>query len=121
MNKVHTGFDVVQNIISGKWKNIILYQLGYGNKRTKDLLKICEGVSHKVLNEQLKQLQAGGLIKRAVYADEVPIRVEYSLTEYGRSFLSLLKEMCDTGDEHLKKQGITTYNNKVCEYYNEHT
>lgn len=47
MGKINTGFDVVQNMISGKWKSIILYQLGAGKKRTKDLLQICEGVSHK--------------------------------------------------------------------------
>lgn len=117
MGKINTGFDVVQNMISGKWKSIILYQLGAGKKRTKDLLQICEGVSHKVLNEQLKQLQQDGLIQRTVYAEEVPIKVEYALTDYGRSFLPLLKEMCDTGDQHLQKQGVTTYNNSVCEQY----
>lgn len=116
MNKINTGFDVVQNIISGKWKSIILYQLGYEQKRTKDLLKICEGVSHKVLNEQLKQMQQDGLVNRAVYADEVPIRVEYSITDYGRTLLPLLKEMCDAGDNHLKREGITAGNHKICEH-----
>ncbi len=116
MNKINTGFDAVQNIISGKWKSIILYQLGHGKKRTKDLLKICEGVSHKVLNEQLKQLQQDGLINRAVYAEEVPIRVEYTLTDYGRTFLPLLKELCDAGDKHLERKGVTAGNKKVCEH-----
>ncbi|MFD1903109.1 winged helix-turn-helix transcriptional regulator [Paenibacillus rhizoplanae] len=98
-------------------KSIILYQLGYEQKaHKKTYSKICEGVSHKVLNEQLKQMQQDGLVNRAVYADEVPIRVEYSISDYGRTLLPLLKEMCDAGDNHLKREGITAGNNTICEH-----
>lgn len=115
MSEIKTGFDVIQNIISGKWKSIILYHLGYENKRTKDLLQICEGVSHKVLNEQLKQLQMDGLINRTVFPEVIPIKVEYSLTSYGRSFLPLLKDMCDRGDIHFQKLHHQSIQHKVCQ------
>lgn len=115
MNEVKSGFDVVQNILMGKWKNLILYHLGNENKRTKDLLEICEGVSHKVLNEQLKQLQSDGLINRTVYPEVIPIKVEYSLTEYGQTFLPLLKDICDRGDYHLQKKENISVTHKLCQ------
>lgn len=105
MKKINSAFDITQSILSGKWKAIILYHLEQDNKRTKDLLKICNGISHKVLSEQLSQLTEDGLIIRTVYTNKKLIMVEYSLTAYGISFIPLIKEMCRVGEEHIKIKG----------------
>lgn len=115
MSNIKSGFDVIQQLVSGKWKSLILYHLGDSNKRTKELLEICEGVSHKVLAEQLKQLQQDGLLTRTVYAEEVPIKVEYGLTDYGRSFLPLLADICAFGDSHLEQQRGGPVSHKLCQ------
>lgn len=105
MKQINSAFDVTQSIISEKWKSIILYYLRSEKRRTRDLLKICKGVSHKVLNEQLNQLVEDGLITRAVDTNGSLIKVEYSLTTYGMSFIPLIKEMCYMGEEHSKIKG----------------
>lgn len=80
------GFEMIR----GKWKAVILCHLNDGAKRFLELQRITCGVSQKVLNESLKQLEDDGLIKKHVYA-EMPPRVEYSLTEKGSELVPALK------------------------------
>ena len=103
MEKSQEGFFILQNIIKGKWKSPLLQYLNAGNKRPKDLLQLCAGISTKVLNEQLKQLTQDGLITRLVYPNEIPIKVEYALTLYGQEFIPLLEQLCEFGVSHGKK------------------
>ena len=94
------------NLVGGKYKCLILYHLNGGAKRTRDLLLLLEGISSKVLTEQLRQLEEDGLIERTVYA-EVPPRVEYTLSAEGQTFLPVLQLMCDWGWEYdSRHQGI---------------
>ena len=94
------------NLVGGKYKCLILYHLSGGAKRTRDLLLLLEGISSKVLTEQLRQLEEDGLIERTVYA-EVPPRVEYTLSAEGQTFLPVLQLMCDWGWEYdSRHQGI---------------
>jgi len=94
------------NLVGGKYKCLILYHLSSGAKRTHDLLLLLEGISSKVLTEQLRQLEEDGLIERTVYA-EVPPRVEYTLSAEGQTFLPVLQLMCDWGWEYdSRHQGI---------------
>ena len=90
---------MAMNLVGGKYKCLILYHLNGGAKRTRDLLLLLEGISSKVLTEQLRQLEEDGLIERTVYA-EVPPRVEYTLSAEGQTFLPVLQLMCDWGWEY---------------------
>ena len=97
---------MAMNLVGGKYKCLILYHLSGGAKRTRDLLLLLEGISSKVLTEQLRQLEEDKLIERTVYA-EVPPRVEYTLSTEGQTFLPALQLMCDWGCEYdSRHQGI---------------
>lgn len=80
------GFEVIR----GKWKAVILCHLSEGPKRFLELQRITSGVSQKVLNESLKQLEDDELISKKIYA-EVPPKVEYSLTKKGEELTPALK------------------------------
>ncbi len=105
MKKI-SAIEMAMNLVGGKYKCLILYHLSGGAKRTRDLLLLLEGISSKVLTEQLRQLEEDGLIERTVYA-EVPPRVEYTLSAEGQTFLPVLQLMCDWGWEYVSRhQGI---------------
>ena len=84
--------ETTLTLISDKWKVLILRDLLQGTKRFGELKKSIGGVSQKVLTAQLRAMEASGLVHREVYA-EVPPRVEYSLTELGRSLQPILDSM----------------------------
>lgn len=86
-------------LIGDKWKVLILRYLMPGTKRFGELKKSIGSVSQKVLTAQLRAMEESGLIARKVYA-EVPPRVEYSLTEHGKSLKPILDAMQDWGDEY---------------------
>lgn len=84
-------------LIGDKWKVLILRDLLPGTKRFGELKKSIGSVSQKVLTTQLRDMEAKGLVSRKVYA-EVPPRVEYSLTDLGRSLSPILKAMAEWGE-----------------------
>ncbi len=88
----HCPVEVSMNLLSGKWKCLMLWHLHEGTKRYNELERIVPGVSQKMLTQQLKELEKDGLISRTVYP-EVPPRVEYSLTELGQSAFPILEMM----------------------------
>ena len=85
-------------LIGDKWKVLILRDLLPGTKRFGELKKSIGNVSRKVLTAQLRDMESNGLVNRKVYP-EVPPRVEYSLTELGRSLKPILDAMWDWGEE----------------------
>ena len=85
-------------LIGDKWKVLILRDLLPGTKRFSELKKSIGTVSQKVLTAQLRDMERNGLVTRKVYP-EVPPRVEYSLTELGRSLKPILDAMWDWGEE----------------------
>ena len=85
-------------LIGDKWKVLILRDLLPGTKRFGELKKSIGNVSQKVLTAQLRDMERNGLVNRKVYP-EVPPRVEYSLTELGRSLKPILDAMWDWGEE----------------------
>ena len=89
-------------LIGDKWKVLILRDLMPGTKRFGELKKSIGSVSQKVLTAQLRDLEEKGLVSRKVYA-EVPPRVEYSLTELGKSLSPILDAMREWG-EHYQAQ-----------------
>ena len=89
-------------LISDKWKVLILRDLMPGTRRFGELKKSIGTVSQKVLTAQLRDMEAKGLVTRRVYA-EVPPRVEYSLTDLGRSLQPILDAMWSWGEEYKAK------------------
>ena len=94
---VETTFTLIGN----KWKVLILRDLMPGTKRFGELKKSIGSVSQKVLTAQLRDMENNGLLTRAVFP-EVPPRVEYSLTELGKSLKPILDAMWNWGEEYKK-------------------
>jgi len=96
--------EITLHIIGGKWKPLILYFLSEnGTKRFGEIKAFIKKISHKTLINQLKELEENGLVKRVVYAD-VPPKVEYSLTEKGRSVMPVLHAMCEWGANNVDER-----------------
>ena len=93
--------ETTLTLIGDKWKVLILRDLMPGTKRFGELKKSIGGVSQKVLTAQLRDMEENGLVNRKVYA-EVPPRVEYSLTETGKSLKPLLEVMANWGVQYKK-------------------
>jgi DNA-binding HxlR family transcriptional regulator len=94
------GLDATLHLISGKWKPLVLFFLRDGSKRYGELKRVVQGVSDKVLIQQLKDLEADGVLLRTDYR-EVPPRVDYALTPLGRSLADALVPLCTWGAEHM--------------------
>ncbi len=95
-----TGFHYTMSLIQGKYKMFILYALmGYGVVRFNELKKYIETISYKTLSATLKELEADGLVHREEYP-QIPPKVEYSLTDRGRSLIPILDAMCDWGEKN---------------------
>jgi DNA-binding HxlR family transcriptional regulator len=87
-------------LIGGKWKTIILYSLWSGTRRFGEIAVRIPNISRKVLTDQLKELEADGLILREQYK-EIPPRVEYSLTNLGKSLSPVIRELEIWGTENV--------------------
>lgn len=87
--------------IGGKWKGIILYHLE-STKRFNELHKLVPSITQRMLTKQLRELEADGIVQRTVYA-EVPPRVEYDLTDFGRTLQPVLNELEKWGMQYLQK------------------
>lgn len=94
-----SSVKVTLDVIGGKWKPLILFLLKDDVLRFSELLKKIEKVTQKMLTQQLRELERDKLIKRKVYP-EVPPKVEYSITEYGRTLLPIFRSMDKWGRQH---------------------
>ena len=99
-NLEDTGFHYTMSLIQGKYKMLILYTLmGFEVVRFNEMKKYIRGISYKTLSSTLKELEADGLVHREEYP-QIPPKVEYSLTERGKSLIPILDQMCEWGDEN---------------------
>ncbi len=89
--------SVTMGIIGGKWKTVILFYLIESPLRYNELRKKMPGVTERTLSLQLKNLEEDGVIKRKVYTTKPPLKVEYSLTEFGKTLIPVLKSIVDWG------------------------
>ncbi|CAM4093907.1 transcriptional regulator, HxlR family [Pedobacter westerhofensis] len=92
-------------LIGGRWKTIILYILSDHTRRFGEIAARMPTISRKVLTEQLKELEADGLISRTQYK-EIPPRVDYAMTELGNSLTPILNDIADWGKEKVLGQTL---------------
>jgi DNA-binding HxlR family transcriptional regulator len=104
--RLTTGVGTALEVIGGKWKLLILANLVGGTRRYGELKRAIPAASEKVLIQQLRELEADGLIQRVSYP-EVPPRVEYSFTEYGRSICTVIQTLFEWGNQHAASQRTT--------------
>ena len=98
-----TGFNYTMSLIQGKYKMFILYTLmEFGVVRFNEMQKYIGTITFKTLSSTLKQLESDGLVNRKEYP-QIPPKVEYSLTEAGKSLIPILDQMCEWGDQHRKE------------------
>jgi DNA-binding HxlR family transcriptional regulator len=98
--------EIVHDIVKGKWKTIIVFQLRKGNKSFSELEHEIEGVSQKMLLQQLKELREFNLIDK-ISTDGYPLHVEYFLTERGKKLLQAVEIMQEIGIEYMIEHGQT--------------
>lgn len=96
--KYDCPIDFALNLISGKWKYFIIWNLGMGTKRFTELEKLLPGISRKVLIEQLKELELYQIIERKVYP-QIPPKVEYSLTLQGKELFPIFESLYKWGQK----------------------
>jgi DNA-binding HxlR family transcriptional regulator len=96
------GLSVAVKILGGKWKSWILACLREGKKRPSELQKEMSGVSPRVISMQLKELETFGVISKNIYA-EIPLRVEYYITELGQTLYPVMDTMEQWGMKNRKE------------------
>lgn len=92
--------DLAMEIFRGKWKAVIICHLSKGEKRFLELQRITKGISQKVLNEKLKELEEDEIVTKVVYP-EVPPKVEYYLTEKGKGLAVILDDLENWSKSHF--------------------
>lgn len=97
--------ETTLNLIGGKYKALILWHLAKGTLRYSELQKAVSAATPRILTNQLREMENQKLITRTVYP-VVPPKVEYSMTELGRSLMPILTAMRDWGTEYLRNQDI---------------
>jgi DNA-binding HxlR family transcriptional regulator len=96
------GLQAALDIIGGKWKPIVLWQLAPGPRRFGELRRLVTGISEKMLIQQLREMEADGIVSRKDF-HEVPPRVEYALTTFGVSLKEVLTPLCEWGSTHRSR------------------
>ncbi len=103
--------ELVHDIVKGKWKTIIIFQLRNGIRSFSELHHSIAGISQKMLLEQLRELKEFGLVDKHSY-DGFPLKVEYYLTVRGEKMLSAIRIMQDIGIEYMVEHGMTSFLDK---------
>lgn len=96
--------SITMEYIGGKWKMVILYHLKDGVKRYNELRKIMPIVTERTLSLQLKQMEEDGIVKREVHTLKPPLKVEYSLTDFGKTLIPLLELISEWGRNVAKEK-----------------
>ncbi|APZ47476.1 transcriptional regulator [Polaribacter reichenbachii] len=97
--------SLTMGFIGGKWKTVILYHLRKDTLRYNELRKQIPTVTERTLSLQLKTLEEDGLIKRKVYTSKPPLKVEYSLTDFGKTLVPVVQAIADWGVATVQEKG----------------
>ena len=97
--------EMTLDIIGGRWKVLILWQLFQGERRFSELFRALDGITQKMLTQQLRELEKDGIVHRQVYP-QIPPKVEYSLTPLGESLRPVVDAMCEWGLRHRGDTGL---------------
>ncbi len=89
--------SLTMGLIGGKWKTVIIYHLIDATLRYNELRKAIPAVTERTLSLQLKTLEDDGIIKRQVYTSKPPLKVEYTLTDFGKTLIPLIRAIADWG------------------------
>ena len=95
--------ELTINLIGGKWKAVLLWELSEKTIRFNELTRMFPNATRKMLTQQLKDMEHDGLVFRKEYA-QIPPKVEYSLTDFGRTFMPILMMMNQWGDDYLSEK-----------------
>ena len=109
------GLDAALFVLGRKWKPLILFHLAHGTRRYGALRRAIGSVGDKVLIQQLKELQADGIIDRVDFG-EIPPKVEYSLTTFGRTLGKALAPLCEWGTKNSRDVEAIMARRKVREH-----
>ncbi|GAB3657872.1 winged helix-turn-helix transcriptional regulator [Hymenobacter agri] len=96
------GIVLTKEVLNGKWKSSLLYQMAMGVQRPSALQRNIPGATRRVLNVQLNELERHGLISKTIYP-QLPPKVEYSLTDFGRTLLPVIEVMAQWGNAHRER------------------
>jgi len=96
--------SLTMGLIGGKWKTVILYYLIEGPLRYSELRKKMPTVTERTLSLQLKSLEEDGIVERRVYTSKPPLKVEYSLSDFGKTLIPLIQSIAAWGDAVLNKR-----------------
>jgi DNA-binding HxlR family transcriptional regulator len=99
------SMELTLDLIGGKWKSLILWHLAENTLRFSELRRTLPQVSQKMLTQQLRELENCGLVRRFIYT-QVPPKVEYSLTDAGRSLLPILSSLCQWGVDYVNRAEV---------------
>ena len=97
--------SLAMDLIGGKWKAVILYHLKDTEKRYSELRNEIPALTEMTLSLQLKQLEKDGLVSRKVFGKKPPVKVIYSLTEFGKTFIPVLDSITKWGNEIVAEKG----------------
>ncbi|SHE47622.1 winged helix-turn-helix transcriptional regulator [Pedobacter caeni] len=97
--------SLAMDLIGGKWKAVILYHLKDAEKRYNELRKEVPNITEMTLSLQLKQLEKDGLVSRKVYGKKPPVKVVYSLTDFGKTFIPVLETITNWGNQIVSEKG----------------
>ncbi|HEX8548469.1 MAG TPA: helix-turn-helix domain-containing protein [Cytophagaceae bacterium] len=108
----HCAMDITMSHIGGKWKTVVLWYLKNKTLRFGEIKKLIPDITEKMLSLQLKALEEDGLVKREVFV-EIPLRVEYSLTDFGKTLVPALDAIAKWGRELAAAKGTMEEINAV--------
>ena len=99
---LNCGLDLIGEVLYGKWKIRLLWFINEGNLRPSELQRKIPDASRRVLNIQLKELEEHELVSKKIYA-QVPPKVEYFLTDFGKTLIPVISALGNWGDEHEER------------------